>query len=461
MIPGVYGKESFSMDYRDALRYLYSFLNFEAKTDYVYREDFHLKRVRWLLRAFGNPQKKLRFVLVGGTKGKGSTACILASILSSAGYRPGLYTSPHLNDVRERIRIGGVLIPKKDFAAIFRKIRIRLTRGAPPSFGAFTFFEVLTVAAILYFFSRKADPVILEVGLGGRLDATNAVDPLVSVLTPVSYDHMDKLGRSLLEIAGEKKAIMREKGFLICARQPASVGALLKEWACRRKVEAFFSGRDFRSRADCLTEFGSSFGVRSGKKRLRHLFLPLAGKYQIENAACAVQAAEVLALRRGFRIGESAIRKGLLNASWDGRFQILHRYPPVIADGAHNGASMRALRESLRAIFPGRPVTVILGISNDKDLPRILRELILLRPERIFATQAGNVRAMPAPVLAGKIAARLPRVRSVFNLKEAMDDAMRNKAGRHLVLITGSLFLVGEALNFWNSRSGCSGTAEP
>jgi len=443
------------MNYNDSLRYLYSFLNFEIKTDYAYRKDFHLKRVRWLLNAFGDPQKKLRFVLVGGTKGKGATACILASILSSAGYRTGLYTSPHLKEVRERIRIGGEPVSKTDFAEVLRRIKNRLKRGVPAVFGDFTFFEILTVAAILHFSKKKVRLAVLEVGLGGRLDATNAVHPLVSVLTPISYDHMDKLGNSLTAIAGEKKSIVQTNGFLVCAEQPASVRSLLEKWARKQNAKAFFLRRDFRFRKDCLTELGSSFEMSCGPKRLKHLFLFLPGEFQIENAACAIQAAEILAVHWGFRIETAAFRKGLLNVSWEGRFQVLSRNPLVIADGAHNGASMRALRKSLKAIFPGRSIIVILGISNDKDFGRIFRELALLSPERVVVTQAGNVRAMPVRNLAERASGVFPEIQSAFSLKEALNTVLRSGHSENLFLITGSLFLVGEALTYWNARSEC------
>lgn len=434
------------MRYSDALRYLNTFRNFESRPADSYGRELNLKRMVWLLGQFGSPEKNIRFVLVAGTKGKGSTACLLASILSEAGCRTGLYTSPHLLSPCERMRINGQAISRNDFGKLFRRVREQLGKVGVAPWGSPTYFEVMTLGAFLYFAQRKVSAAVLETGLGGRLDATNAVDPLISVLTPISYDHMDQLGNSLPAIAREKWAIVRKRGVLVCGRQPTSVRSRLSRWIREKKVKAFLFDKDFRAIPEDLTERGSFFSLRLRRKNIRHLFVSLPGSFQIENAACAVQAAELLRSSFGFRISGENIRSGLGKVSWEGRFQVLSHRPLVLVDGAHNGASFRALRESILTIFPGKKVTIILGLSSDKDLKRISGELACFEPERIIATQARNPRAMSAELLAEQLREKGLRVRKAAGLSGALKIAFGRGNSKDVFLITGSLFLVGEAL---------------
>jgi len=435
-----------AMGYREALKYLYSFLNYEVKTDYAYPRDLNLRRMLFLMKLFGAPQRKLPFVLVAGTKGKGSTACFLSSILLRGGYKTGLYTSPHLHDPRERILISGRKVSKKDFAGLLNKIKKKISRyPLPAGLGKITFFELLTTAAFICFAERKVDIAVLEVGLGGRLDATNIVTPLVSIITPISYDHQDKLGGTLTEIADEKMRIVKKKGFFVSAVQPPAVHRLFEKWAKRQRAKSFFGGKDFKPENREVSADGSRFDFFNAEGKLNHLWIRMPGHFQVENAACAIQAACILQTNFGFKLGEKNIRSGLKSACWPGRFQIICRDPFVVLDGAHNGASFQALRQSVRDLFGERKITMIFGLSKDKDLPRILPELSRFSLKRIIVTQAKNPRAFPAEDLFVKVRGEMPSAEHSPELKESLQSAFCQRTKDDIFLITGSFFLVAEA----------------
>ncbi len=434
------------MGYRDALKYLYSFLNYEVKTDYSYHRDLNLQRMVFLMKLFGHPHHRIPFVLVAGTKGKGSTAYLLSSILSHGGVKAGLYTSPHLHDPRERITISGLKISKRDFAFLFEKVKRKLTLHPLPSgLGHVTFFELLTTAVFIYFAEQKTDIAVLEVGLGGRLDATNIVNPAVAVITPISYDHQDKLGYSLEKIAVEKVHIVKQNNFFVSANQTRRVRELFKKWASRKKAQPFFLGEEFSVQCREVTANGSRFDFCAAGEKLDNLFVALPGRFQIENAACAIQAARILESRFGFKLGKKAYRLGLRHASWPGRFQIVSHAPLVILDGAHNGASFKALRESVLDLFPGKKMTMIFGLSKEKDWRRILEELSRFDLNRLIVTQAKNPRAFPADELFLKVEKKFPFAEYSPELKEAMQSALCARKEDEAFLIAGSFFLVAEA----------------
>jgi dihydrofolate synthase/folylpolyglutamate synthase len=434
------------MNYTQSLKYLYSFLNYEVNTAYSYPRDLNLKRMAAVMKRFGYPERKGRFLLVGGTKGKGSTACLLESILRRAGYRTGLYVSPHLREPLERISFGGKKISKRDFAGCLTAIRNKLTRHPiPDRLGEVTFFELLTSAAFLYFRKKKTQIAVLEVGMGGRLDATNRVLPLVSVMTPVSFDHQDKLGKTLAAISREKIAILKDRGVLVSAPQAPSVRRFFVQSADKKKARSYFQGRDFTATIRGAGADGSIFDFENGQDRFEDLFVSLPGLFQIDNAACAVQA--VLALRQvsSLSIPEKAVRSGLAKARWPGRFQQISRKPLVLLDGAHNGASFRALRESVQTLFPGRAITMILALSKGKDWPRIVREIRGFGLKALVITESKTPRACPASVLLKRARGAAARVEISPGLKEAMQQTLNSISEKDLVLVTGSLFLVGEA----------------
>jgi dihydrofolate synthase/folylpolyglutamate synthase len=375
--------------------------------------QWKLGRTRALLDLAGAPDRRLRIALVAGTKGKGSTCAMLASILGAAGVRCGLYSKPHLQIYRERIRVDGRAISPAAFAgelARFRGLAARL----PPEAGEPTTFEVTTAVALDFFARERCEVAVVEVGLGGRLDATNATDPELSVITSISYDHTAILGRTLGAIATEKAGILRSgRTALIAQQRPAAMRAL--RHACR--------------------VVGAKCDVVPPLERE----LPLAGAHQRQNAALAVAAARVLQLD----LSAAAIDTGLERVRWPGRFEVVGSAPPVVLDGAHNGASAEALATTLRSFAADRAVSLVIGINRDKDARAVLRPLLRIA-RRVWATQTvDNPRALAASDLA-RICHRQGAEAFVQpDLTRALAEAANQPDA--VVCVTGSLSLVGQA----------------
>jgi dihydrofolate synthase/folylpolyglutamate synthase len=355
----------------------------------------------------------MRVALVAGTKGKGSTCAVLASILGAAGVRCGLYTKPHLQTYRERIRVDGKGISQTAFAHELEHFRA-LAERLPAEAGEPTTFEVTTALALDFFAQERCQCAVVEVGLGGRLDATNATEPELSVITSISYDHTAILGRTLGAIASEKAGILRhDRPALLAQQRPAAMRAL---------------------RAVCL-DVGAHCRVVAPLER----DVPLSGEHQRQNAALAIDAAYTLKPN----LAQTSIDLGLRRLRWPGRFEVIGERPSVVLDGAHNGASAEALARTLRGFASGRPVRLVIGINRDKDARAVLRPLLALS-HQVWATQTGgNPRALAAEDLArlcrrlGAHAVAQPSLaRALQEATTSLDD---------LVCVTGSLALVGEA----------------
>lgn len=392
-------------------------------------EQWKLGRMRALLDLAGAPDRGMTCVLVAGSKGKGSTAVFLASILHRAGVRTGLYTKPHLQTYRERIRLDGVAISPAEFAIEVARAQrmVERLRAEYPEAGAPTTFEVTTALAIRFFARNACQVAVLEVGLGGRLDATNAVEPTLSVITPISHDHTPILGRTLGAIATEKAGILRRGMSAVISPQPRSAREAIQR-ACERLG------------ARC------TFVSRSGRG-LAGITVPLAGAHQRVNAATAVAAARVLAAE-GLGISEAAIREGIGRVSWPGRFEV-HRLPEgktVVLDGAHNDGSAAALAETLRSAVGQSRLHLVIGINRDKDAAAILRPLLALASSVHTARAASSARALGAEPLAALVQRRrdLP-VKPWASVPEALAAAQEAAAPSDWVCVTGSLAVVGEA----------------
>jgi dihydrofolate synthase / folylpolyglutamate synthase len=376
--------------------------------------QWKLGRTRALLDLAGAPDRRLKVVLVAGTKGKGSTCAMLASILGAAGIRCGLYTKPHLQSYRERVRVDGQAVAPAAFGEAIERMR-GYAAELPSAAGEPTTFEVTTALALDEFARQECRMAVVEVGLGGRLDATNALDPSVSVITSISYDHTAILGRTLGAIASEKAGILRHGCPGVLAQQrPAARLAL------RRACHA--------TGAACEVVAP----LESGQYPLT-----LAGAHQRQNAALAVAAARAMTT-----VDDQAIGVGLRRLRWPGRFECVDREPPIIVDGAHNGASAEALVQTLAAYAAGRPVAVVVGINRDKDAPAVLRPLLGLT-RTIWATQsADNPRALPADEL-GRLCRRLG---ADVHVEPDLGAALAGAAmAAGVVCVTGSLMLVGQA----------------
>ena len=386
--------------------------------------EWNLRRTRVLLDLLGAPDRRLAVVLVAGTKGKGSTAALLASLLAASGIRAGLFTKPHLQSYRERVRVDGEAISSADLeqgTAGLRPHVAALGRLLPVA-GQPTTFELTTALALVHFAATGCTVAVVEVGLGGRFDATNATDPHVSVITPISHDHMRELGAGLRQIALEKAGVLRPGRIAIVARQAAAVAAVLSKAA--RSVAAV------RREVPALSAVAAKgYG------------LALRGPHQRQNAALAIAASRALA-EHGLPFRDGAIGRGLRQLRWPGRFEVVPGRPSVVLDGAHNDGSAEALAVAIRAELGRRPVRLIIGMMRDKDARAVARALAPIG-SAVYATRPRGPRAAD-PAAIARCYRRLP-VRVFDDLGSALDAARADAQPTETVCVTGSLALVGEA----------------
>lgn len=420
----------------DPLTYLDQFADYERLAPTP--EALSLDRIRALLDGLGHPERRWAAIHVAGTKGKGSTSALMASMLRAAGRRVGLYTSPHLIALEERIQIDGQAVAAEGWADAVEAIRPVAARLAAPP----TYFEMLTAIAYWLFARQGVEIAVLETGLGGRLDATNVVEPLVAVITPISWDHADVLGSTLTVIAGEKAGIIKPGRPVVLAPQSPEVLTVLRAAAAARRAPTVEVTEACWQVLDSTVE-GQTVEVRTARHRYREIRLPLLGAHQAMNLATAVTAVGQLPAR--WDVPEAAVLRGAAEVRWPGRLQILGRRPWLVVDGAQNAASAAALREAVRALWPGQPVHLVLGISANKDLDGIVRALQPLTND-VLATQAQHPRALSAEALAAYLVRWFPGVECAASVREAVARATRAAAPDDVILVTGSLFLVGELL---------------
>lgn len=431
--------------YQKALDYLYSFVDYSLTRNLRnLPEKFNLERMRALMQRVGNPQQDYPVIHVAGTKGKGSTAAMIASGLQAAGYRVGFYTSPHLIDFTERIQVNRQPITKDALVAIIEELKPHVAE-----IPELTTFELTTAVGFVYFARQQVDIAVVEVGLGGRLDATNIITPLVSVITSISYDHTAVLGKTLTAIAGEKGGIIKPGRPLVIAPQTDEALQVLLNLSLERNVPITQVGKDVLFTAGSHSLTGQSFTVAANGKPGSQLDLtiPLLGQHQLENAATAY-AALLAARMEGLNIPDEAIQQGFASVEWMGRFEILQTNPPVVLDSAHNQDSARRLVETLRTYFPGRRVLLVFGVSEDKDIDGMFTELLPIT-HLLIATQSIHPRALEAGKLVEMAQPYGRPVISVVPLEEAIRYALIKAESDGLILVTGSLFVVAAAKQTW------------
>ncbi len=435
MIPGVRRREG-----GEAVRFIMGLLEREGRPRLA--PEARLTRIHRLLDRLGRPERDLPVVLVAGTKGKGSTAAMLDAILRAAGRRTGLYTKPHLVDYRERIRVNGAMIGSDELADLVAEARPHVEAGAADPEGVPTYFDVSVALALLSFRRRAVDLAILEVGLGGRLDATNAAAPLLSVITPISYDHMEVLGRTLAAIAREKGGIMRPGRPVVVAPQPAEAQAALAAVAAERGAVLLAVGERARWQIESMSPHGQSVRLAAAMD-YGTLDLPLVGRHQALNAATAVVTAEALA-SAGFPAPPEAVRRGLAGLRWPGRVEVLSERPTVIVDVAHNIASMQALRDTLVELWPGRRMVLVFAMvaTHDHEGPAAV---IAPLADLAIVTEPDHLHPLPADRLAEALRHYVPRLEVLADRSAALDRALALARPEDVVCITGSFYLAGEA----------------
>ncbi|MCE2404010.1 MAG: bifunctional folylpolyglutamate synthase/dihydrofolate synthase [Dehalococcoidia bacterium] len=440
------------IEYRDALDRLLGLIDYErVASSKGTRVRYDLSRIRGLLSRLGDPHLGLPTVHVAGTKGKGSTAAMCSSVLSRQGYRTGLFTSPHLHTFRERIRLDSNPVPEAEFAGLVEGVWPALEWvGENAGHGHVTMFEALTAMAFLHF-SARADVQVVEVGLGGRLDTTNLVDPTACAITSLSLDHTSVLGDTIEAIAAEKAGIIKDGVTVVAAPQAPGAMAVIKSVCRRRGARLIVVGEDVTWARDSHGSWGQGLTVR-GRLGEYRFTIPLLGAHQQENAAVAVGVLEVLR-EAGVPVSPDAMARGFADVSWPCRMEVLSSSPLVVCDGAHNDDSAARLRRSLREYLDFERVSLVVGVSEDKNMEAIVRELAAIggtcpeTPLRIIATRSRHPRSRPA----GEVAEAFRQARTglevstVEGVDEALARAMSDSRPGSLVLATGSLFVAAES----------------
>jgi dihydrofolate synthase/folylpolyglutamate synthase len=434
--------------YNQALDYLYSFVDYSLKkASELAKADFNLDRMRDLMALLGNPEQKYPVLHVAGTKGKGSTSALMAAALTAAGYRTGLYTSPHLQDYVERIQIDGKNVSHVELVQLVEMVKPHV--AAVPKL---TTFEITTAIGFLYFAQQNVDAAVIEVGLGGRLDATNVVTPRVSVITSLSYDHMAVLGDTLTLIAGEKAGIIKPDVPVVSSPQKDEARVVLEKVAQERGSPLTLVGRDVTFTSGEHSLNGQTLSIVNRKSETANpviLRIPLLGMHQVENAATAYTALQV----SGLNVSDEAIRAGFAGVRWPCRFEVLRAEPPVILDSAHNQDSFAKLRQTLEEYFPGRQVILILGASEDKSLAEMLAEM---KPclRLLIVTKADHPRALE-PEKIVETADRLGvRAETAAPVEAALARALAlSAADGSIVLSAGSMFVTAEVKTAWEKRN--------
>ena len=429
--------------YTEALKFLFSFVDFSlTHQEQIAPERFELERMFDLMDKLGNPQLQYPTIHIAGTKGKGSVAAHCAAALQAAGNKTGLYTSPHLHDFRERIQIDGQRISKADFTA-----GIEVLKQVIPQVPGLTSYELQTALAFWYFGQKKVACAVVEVGMGGRLDSTNVLTPLVSVITNISYDHTSILGDTLAEIAGEKGGIIKPGVPVVSAPQKLEALEVLEQLASQREAEFVLVGRDIQFEPLTHSLEGQSFRVFQNGENGRTFTTQLLGRHQLENAVTAFAALQAVN-RTGLSVSEQAVQRGFSSVRWPGRFEVFDGEPMVIFDGAHNRYSAQRLAQTIEDYLPGKPVALVFGASEDKDIAGMFAEL-LPKVDYVLLVRADHPRAAAVQDLSNLAADYACPVSVIDSPADFYRQASELIGNDGVILVTGSLYVVGQLRYLW------------
>lgn len=422
------------LNYHEAIEYIEHLCTFGISPG--------MARIERLLALLGNPERKLRCIHVAGTNGKGSTAVLIAAVLQSQGYKAGVFTSPHLHSYRERFVVDGSMIEERDFARLVSTLQPYLVRVLRETQDHPTEFEILTAMALQYFLEQEVDFAIMEVGLGGTLDSTNVITPLVSVITNVSLDHMDRLGASIREIAAHKAGIIKKAVPVITAARGGAL-EVIKETASSRCAAVIDIGQTCKWHLAAVEPGGQTFHVATAKEKYDNLWIALLGPHQLVNSVVALVTLEQLQ-NQGTDIDKQAIYQGFARARWPGRLEIIAQRPLIMLDGAHNPAGSQALRVTFETVFANYQTVFVVGVLADKDYKPMLADFAAVADVMILTT-AASPRAADPSVLAAEVSGCETIV--IADLPEAIAAGVRlaeTGAGKALC-ICGSLYTIGKA----------------
>lgn len=427
--------EHLEQDYQEAKDYLVNLTKFGM--------NFGLGRIEELLKRVGNPEKNLKIIHVGGTNGKGSTTMLIAEVLEEAGFRVGVFTSPHLHDYRERITINGEMIPKGDVVGLIRTLRPHLEELVESGVEHPTEFEVNTAMALMFFAAQKVDFALIEVGLGGAIDSTNVVQPLISVITNIGMDHMDYLGGSIEEIAQVKAGIIKKNSVVITAAKRPEALHVIRERANSLGVPLWVVGEDVQYESRWSGELEQEFDLIGLSGAYRKLRLRLVGAHQVINASTAVTVCEVLKSEYGVEIERKHIYDGLRKTVWPGRLEMISLKPKILLDGAHNVDGANALKEAL-GLFTRQRLILCLGMLGDKEREKVV-ELLAPLADEVIITKPNSPRAGNWQYLAELIEATGKPVTRIEEPKEAVLEAYSRLQAEDMLCVTGSLYMLADA----------------
>ena len=432
--------------YDEAMAYLFTLTNYEKGFSLRPRTTpkLGLDRISKLLEFVGNPERRLRAVHIAGTKGKGSTATMVANTLTVAGCKTGLFVSPHVEDVRERIQINGRWIPQLALRDHLNRMYDYLRRSEAREDGLYkpTFFEGFTAIAFMHFEAENVGFAVAEVGLGGRLDTTNVLEPLVCAITPVSMDHTERLGSTLAAIAGEKAGIIKHGVPVVCGRQQPQALEVIRNTCRERSAPLHLLGEDITVQKDDQTK---AMTIRTWTRTVPDVELAMPGAHQVENAAVAAGILSVLEERAAVELSEGQIRTGLASAFCPARVELVKRDPATVVDSAHNPASIRAMLEALRSSFTFQRLICVFAAAQDKDIDTMM-QLIFGEAAHVVFTRMNNPRACSPETLGARAASLGFRDYSVEpDMKQALATAEGMASQDDLVCVCGSFYLAGDA----------------
>lgn len=432
-----------ALDYAQALEYIHSLGRFGIKPG--------LERMQTALHLLGDPHKKLRAVHVAGTNGKGSTASMIASVLRASGLRVGLFTSPHLSDYCERIVVDSEPIRHEALAGLIEELIPVIDRTVAVE-GPMTEFEVSTLAAFTYFARQNLDACVIEVGMGGRLDSTNVLDPVVSVIAPVAMDHMDRLGDTLALIAGEKAGIIKPGRPAVVGPQEDEARDVIRDRGVSVGAPVYWYGDDFRAHDVSVGPDGTFCSIDGLNQVHQNLRINLIGRHQAYNGALALAACEVFA--RECAISGLEVRRGFDRVTWPGRFEVFSGPPIVVLDGAHNPHGVGALAATLRDVFPGRRVTFVMGILDNRPVEEMVAMLAPIM-KCLYATSAAYAGSAPSERLVQAARSAGVPARSVCGAASALQRAIDDCDGQDVICACGSLYFIGEIRPSQVGRKTC------
>jgi len=437
-------------DIGEAINFIYSFINYEKKNSFAYNtRSFDIQKFQNILERLDSPHRKYKTIHVVGTKGKGSTCAILSSLLTQAGFKTGLYTSPHLEDIRERIMINGVPIDKGSFTSIIDRLHEFIySNNLQLSKNFRTTFELLTATAFIFFAEKKVDYAVIEAGLGGRLDATNVISPEITIITSISLDHTNILGDSLEQIAYEKGGAIKKEIPVFISSQNERVLNVLENMCKQKEANPFILNPAKYVENIALREDGIFFDYAGEEDRLRKLWLPLPGDFQSENALLAIKGFYRLMAKEGISVN-SAVNKGLEKVRWRGRLESLSKNPHIVADVAHNPYSMRRILDNIKNIYKYKKMICVLSISKNKDIPGLCR-ILSSSCGHFYVTCAEPTRSSSCDEIIQTLSEYSDKVYCEENPQDALSEALKAASREDLILITGSVYLVGRLLSYFD-----------